>query len=170
MKAALEMLLKEREERLKCEEDHGDSKSKKKQSGGGDEPPKSPPSTPPSPHSPSSTHSLSGNPFKGVNKPQIKLDVKFELPKYCGELDGEKLDDWIQQVEVYCRVQNLFDDASRIQLATLQLGGIALTWWESRTKAEISQHGRVNLSWLEFINAFKKQLYPLGHMQQLMMN
>lgn len=122
MRVALEMLLKEREECMKLEEDnalkqeyHGDCKGKKKQPGGGDEPPKSPLSTPSSPTSyPSSTHSLSSNPFKGVNKPKIKLDVKFELPKYCDELDVEKLDDWIQQVEVYCRVQNLFDDASRI--------------------------------------------------------
>ncbi len=75
--------------------------------------------------------------FKGGHKPRIKLDVKFDLPKYCGELNAEKLDDWIQQVEVYCRVQNLLDDVDRIQLATLRLGGTTLTWWESKTKAEV---------------------------------
>lgn len=166
MRAALEMLLKEREERMKLEEDnalkqedHGDCKGKKKQLGGGDEPPKSPSSTTPPPPS-SSTHSLSSNPFKGVNKPKIKLDVKFELPKYCGELDAEKLDDWIQQVEVYCIVQNLFDDASRIQIATLRLGGSTLTWWESRNRVEILQHGRVNLSWSKFVSALKSSFIP----------
>ena len=89
---------------------------------------------------------------------------------YCGELNAKKLDDWIQQVEVYCRVQNLIDDADRIQLATLPLGGIALTWWESRSHDVASPHGRVNLTWAEFVNALKKQFYPLGHMQQLMMD
>jgi len=34
----------------------------------------------------------------------IKLDVKFYLPIYDGELNAEKLDNWIRQIDVYCRV------------------------------------------------------------------
>jgi len=34
----------------------------------------------------------------------IKLDVKFDLPIYDGELNAEKLDNWIRQIDVYCRV------------------------------------------------------------------
>ena len=34
----------------------------------------------------------------------FKLDVKFELPIYNGDVDAEKLDNWIKQLEVYCRV------------------------------------------------------------------
>ena len=90
------------------------------------------------------------------------MDVKFDLPKYCGELSTEKLDDWIQQVEVYCRVQNLVDDVDRIQLATLWLGGVALTWWESKTQHETSQHGKLNMSWLEFVSALKNKFYSLA--------
>lgn len=128
MKAMVEVLYKERQEQMKHEKgdsskDHGDREDKGKQSRGGDSPPKTPPS--PSP------------PFKSTSKPIIKLDVKFELPKYYGELDAEKLDDWVQQVEVYCRIQGLVEDASRIQLATLRLGGIALTWWESRSGQKV---------------------------------
>ena len=32
----------------------------------------------------------------------IKLDIKFDLPIYDGELNAEKLDNWIRQVDVYC--------------------------------------------------------------------
>ena len=34
----------------------------------------------------------------------IKLHVKFDLPIYDGELNAEKLDNWIRQIDVYCRV------------------------------------------------------------------
>eukprot|EP00253_Pinus_taeda_P035632 PITA_35632 len=56
----------------------------------------------------------------------IKLDVKFDLPIYDGELNAEKLDNWIRQIDVYCRVQSIDSDKSKIQLASLYLGGTAL--------------------------------------------
>ena len=34
----------------------------------------------------------------------IKLDVKFDLPIYDGNLNAEKLDNWIRQIDVYCIV------------------------------------------------------------------
>ena len=71
------------------------------------------------------------------NMPYFKLDVKFELPIYNGDLDVEKLDNWIKQLEVYCRVQGITDDPSRIQLATLRMSGMALTWWESKIQQDL---------------------------------
>jgi hypothetical protein len=58
--------------------------------------PPSPPSTPPSSPSSSSSSSKS-NEKKNVHKnkhemPLLKLDVKFELPIYDGEVNAEKLD------------------------------------------------------------------------------
>ena len=44
----------------------------------------------------------------------IKLDVKFDFPIYDGELNAEKLDNWIKQIDVYCRVQNIDSDQSKI--------------------------------------------------------
>ena len=34
----------------------------------------------------------------------LKLDINFELPMYTGELNAEKLDNWVKQIEVYYRV------------------------------------------------------------------
>ena len=133
MKAKVDILFQERQEQKEREggsskeEVHEDKKEKHLGDGGKQLDPPSSSSPPSSPSSPSSPHSTSSNPFKSGYKPKIKLDVKFDLPMYCGELNAKKLDDWIQQVEVYCRVQNLFDDASRIQLATLRLGESTLT-------------------------------------------
>ena len=38
------------------------------------------------------------------SSPLIKLDVKFDLPIYDGELNAENLNNWIRQIDVYCRV------------------------------------------------------------------
>jgi hypothetical protein len=46
--------------------------------------------------------------------PLLKLDVKIEILNYDGELNVEKLDNWIKQIEVYCRVQKIVDDTEKI--------------------------------------------------------
>ena len=62
--------------------------------------------------------------------PQLKLDTKLELPMYNGELNAKKLDNWIHQIRIYCRIQKFIEDNIKIQLASLQLRGTALMWWE----------------------------------------
>jgi hypothetical protein len=98
----------------------------------------------------------------------LKLDVKFDFPTYDGELNAEKLDNWVKQIEVYCRVQKIIQDTSRIQLATLRLSDTTLIWWESRTQADLIQHGKIISSWIEFTVALRKQFYPLAYMQTSM--
>jgi len=44
----------------------------------------------------------------------IKLDVKFDFPIYDGELNANKLDNWIRQIDVYFKVQNIDSDKSKI--------------------------------------------------------
>jgi len=86
----------------------------------------------------------------------IKLDVKFYLPIYDGELNAEKLDNWIRWIDVYCRVQSIDSDNSNIHLASLRLGGTALVWWEGRTQADMKKHGKILSVWSEFVFAIKK--------------
>jgi hypothetical protein len=102
--------------------------------------------------------------------PHLKLDIKFELPMYNGELNAEKLDNWIRQIEVYCRIQKFTEDAVKIQLASLRLGGTALIWCESRSQEDLATKGKIVSSWYEFISALNFFFYPLGYMQQAMMD
>ena len=53
--------------------------------------------------------------------PLLKLDVKFDFPMYNGELDVQKLHNWIKQIELYYRVKKMMDEESTVQLDTLQL-------------------------------------------------
>ena len=78
--------------------------------GNGDKPPPSPPSYSSQVSSPSSTNTTLTHTHhqtsKGTGKSHfLKLDVKFEMPMYKGQVNAEKLDNWICQLEVYCRIQ-----------------------------------------------------------------
>jgi hypothetical protein len=80
------------------------------------------PSEPPSPSSSSSSvsyeasknssHQKKSSKKSNHNLPLRKLDVKLEFPTYDGELNAEKLDNWIKKIEVYCRVQRIMDEAT----------------------------------------------------------
>jgi hypothetical protein len=134
-----------------------------------DDPPHIPPSPPSSPPSPSSSSSSSkSNAKKHVHKhkkemPLLKLDVKSELPIYDGEVNAERLGNWVRQMEIYCSVQQIKDEATQIKLASLRLAGTTLIWWQSKLQNGTQQVGNVFPSWQSFIYALRKQLYPLGY-------
>ena len=53
----------------------------------------------------------------------MKLDVKFDLSIYDGEMNPKKLDNWIKKLEVYCHILKISDDKMKIELATSRMGG-----------------------------------------------
>lgn len=137
------------------------------------------PSEPSSPSSSSSTSEESVHPSKdkkpkkthhSFDMPLLKLDLKFNLPTYDGELDVEKIDNWVRQLEVYCRIQKIVDDETNFQLESLKMGGTTLIWWESRTRDDLKKNGKTISSWNDFVIALKQQFYPLAYMPQEMMN
>ena len=124
--------------------------------GGGEEPPKIPASFPS--YLDGSLHSPFEN-KKGTidfNVPQLNVDIKFELPMYNGELNAEKLDNWIRQIEVYCRIQKFTKDSIKIQLASLRLARTVVIWWESRSQEDLATKGKTISSWYEFTSYLKK--------------
>jgi hypothetical protein len=80
-----------------------------------------PPELPSSPSSSSSSsyehshHSQHSSHKSSFKKPLLKLDVKFALPMFNGYANPEKLDNWIQQVEVYCRVQHIDEEEVKVK-------------------------------------------------------
>ena len=68
------------------------------------------------------------------------------------------------------KIHNLHDDDAKIQIASLRMEGATLVWWEAKTKEEIKKHGKIILSWSDFITAIKQQFYPLAHMQKSITN
>jgi hypothetical protein len=88
----------------------------------------------------------------------LKLDVKFELPIYDGKVHEKRLDNWVIHMEVYCSVQQIKDEATKIKLASLRLVGTTLIWWQRKLQNGTQQVGNVFPSWKNFISALRKQL------------
>jgi hypothetical protein len=44
--------------------------------------------------------------------PLLKIDAKFELPMYDGEVNAKRLENWFRQMKVYCSVQWIKDEAT----------------------------------------------------------
>jgi len=147
MKKMVKVLYEERNTRLQGERSKlskGEGSSRGGNGNGGKPPPYTPSSSSSSSQesSPSSTNTplthTHQNTSKGTAKsPLIKLDVKFDMPMYNGEVNVEKLDNWICQLEVHCRIQNLQEDDTQIQLASSRMEVATLVWWESKTQEEI---------------------------------
>ena len=55
---------------------------------------------------------------------------------YNGEVNVERLDNWIHQLDVHFKIENLQEHDIMFQLASLRMEGYALVWWEARTQEE----------------------------------
>jgi len=89
---------------------------------------------------------------------------------YNGEVNAEKLENWIRQLEVYFKIQNLQEDDIKIQLSSLRLEGEILVWLEIKTQEEMQIHGRISIFWVEFVSTIKRQFYPLAYMKKSIMS
>ena len=99
----VKFLFEERNSRLQGEisnppKGNGDSgdKTPKGNGGNGDSPPPSPPSSTSSNISQPPSNSPKYNGKTPLQTALLKLDIKFELPMYNGEVNAEKLNDWIR--------------------------------------------------------------------------
>ena len=133
---------------------------------GGEEPPPSP-ST--SEISSSSHHHHHRNSRDASKKPFFNLYVKFDPPMFNGESNVEKINNWIRQIEIYCRIQQIIEDEVKIKLASLWLGSTTLVWWESKLQSS-KNVGKLFSSWSDFTSALKEHFYPLGYKQKALMN
>jgi hypothetical protein len=70
-------------------------------------------------------------------------------------------------MEVYCSVQQIKDEATQIKLASLRLAGTTLIWWQSKLQKGTQNVGNVFPSWKDFISALRKQFYPLGYKEKV---
>jgi hypothetical protein len=81
---------------------------------------------------------------------------------YDGEVNAERLDNMVKQMEVHFSAQQIKYEATQIKLASLRLAGTTLIWWQSRFPNGTQQVGNVFPSWQVFVSALRKQFYPLG--------
>ncbi|CAL2244416.1 unnamed protein product [Prunus armeniaca] len=97
----------------------------------------------------------------GDNKNSIdtlKIDFKVDIPIYKGDVDPEKLDNWIDTLETYFTLYK-YSNVQKIKFASLKLSSHALTWWKSYQR----QYDVSELTWKNFKKLLRKQFYPVGY-------
>ncbi|CAL8137533.1 unnamed protein product [Prunus armeniaca] len=87
----------------------------------------------------------------------LKIDVKIDIPANDGEINTEKLDNWIDQLETYYTIYE-YNNRQKINVATLKLTKNALTWWKAYNK----RYSITTMTWKKFKRAIRKQFYPVG--------
>ena len=94
--------------------------------------------------------------FIGTRRPEIqeaapylwgnmKLEAKVEIPEFRGEIDGEKLDAWLDRLESYFSLYG-FNDLQKITFVRVKMESHALVGWNAYVQA----HGMHGTTWDRF--------------------
>ena len=62
------------------------------------------------------------------NPDQFLLDYQIQLPKFVGKMNGEMVDSWIHSLSTYFNTCVGLTEEITLQIATLQLEGLAQIW------------------------------------------
>ena len=89
---------------------------------------------------------------------------------YIGEVNAEKLDNWVRQIEIYCRIQKIDDDVTQIQLASLRLERDPLIQWEAKTQEYLKKSDKIISSQNYFVVALRMKFYSLAYIQKSIMD
>ena len=74
---------------------------------------------------------LKENQQQGHNRDPFRLDTRFQLPKFNGQSNGEVVDSWIRSLSTYFNTCPDMTEVKKLQIAALQLEGIAQVWWDT---------------------------------------
>ena len=81
---------------------------------------------------------------------------------YNGEVIAKKMDNWVHQIEFYCRIQRIDDDVTKIQLASLRLESETFIHWEAITQEDLKKSGKIISSWNDIIVSLRMKFYPFS--------
>ena len=97
----------------------------------------------------------------------MQLDTRFQLPKFSGQMNGETVDSWLRSLSTYFKTCPAMEEDMKLQIASLQLEGIAQTWWDTQlenfSEIDESTYTRIT-SWDNFCQALRNHFYPPGYL------
>ena len=95
----------------------------------------------------------------------FKIQYKFHIPLFEGQIDANSLDNWLDVLEGYFSIQNFYD-RENITFTLLKAVSHVQNWrgtyWEKNSSDEFGMFG-TNPTWASFIDVIKKQYYPVGN-------
>ena len=101
----------------------------------------------------------------------MQLDTRFQLPKFSGQMNGETVDSWLRSLSTYFKTCPEMEEDMKLQIASLQLEGIAQAWWDTQLEkySEIDESTDTHItSWDNFCQALRDPFYPPGYLKNLL--
>ena len=84
----------------------------------------------------------------------MQLDTRFQLPKFSGQMNGEIVDSWLRSLSTYFKTCPAMEEDMKLQITSLQLEGIAQTWWDTQLENFLETDERIT-SWDNFCQALR---------------
>ena len=95
----------------------------------------------------------------------FKVQVNFDIFLFEGNIDADALDNWLNVLEGYFSVHNLFDK-EKITFSLLKAVPHVQNWWGTYCEQNSSDESRMfktNPTWASFIDVVREQYYPVGN-------
>ena len=95
----------------------------------------------------------------------FKVQVNFDIPLFEGKIDADALYNSLIVLEGYFFVHNFFD-REKITFALLKVVPHVQNWWGTYCEKNSSDESgmfETNPTWASFIDAVRKQYYPVGN-------
>ena len=93
----------------------------------------------------------------------FKLQTNLDIPNIEGNIDAESIDNWVQQLESYYSVNQLFE-AEKITKASLKMSTSVHCWWEILS-TKMDKEGDPIEIWVKFVEYIRKQFYPPKYLE-----
>ena len=93
----------------------------------------------------------------------FKVEVKFDIPIFEGQIDADALEKWVNLLECYFSVYN-FSDRENITFALLKVVPHVKDWWETyceKASTKESEMFGTEPIWAYFVDAVKGKYYPV---------
>jgi hypothetical protein len=90
------------------------------------------------------------------------VEAKVDIKPYAREVYVIRLNQWLQQMEVYFNVHKI-TGKQNISFAQLNIEGRALAWWESDAVIRLLGNEPPMNNWEVFKDMIKSNFYPIGY-------
>jgi hypothetical protein len=100
------------------------------------------------------------------NDPDHIARVKLDIPKFTWKESADEYLNWVEQCDQIFRVPN-FLDQHRVNLASVEFSGYALTWWTQLQEHQLRMGLRHINTWEEMKRVMKRRFVPSSYQHDL---
>ena len=86
------------------------------------------------------------------------MQMNLDIPNPKGDIEAESVDNWVQQLEYYYSVNQLFE-VKKITISSLKMSTSVHCWWENLSTQMEKEEYPID-TWEKFVEYVWKEFYP----------